>query len=356
MKVLFAHADWGGCGHFRMIYPGQCAARSGEVKVEFTQQLPIHRTIHAPPQVTGVGDIDADVLVLQRPLHRVVVESIPFWQKRGIPVVVDVDDDFSCLSPSNKAWALYHPKYNPEENWEWMKKAAGMADLVTASTPALARRYGGRGNAIVLENFVPEEYLTLPRRGDGRTLGWAGFVSFHGDDLEVTRGGVALAVATGKCHFVNVGNGIEVARRFGLPYDDDDGTSPNTGSRQFQDYQYTLGQLDVGLVPLCRTKFNEGKSWLKGLEYAAAGVPFVASPTAEYMRLTTHGLGYLANDRAKDWKRAILALFEDDSLRTDLSRRYRDIIRQELTYEKNWWLWIEAYETVLESRVKKAIA
>jgi len=340
-----------------MIYPGQAAARAGEVQVEFTQQLPIHRTVQTVPQVKGVGDINADVLVLQRPLHRVVAQSIPFWQKKGIPVVVDVDDDFSSLHPSNKAWALYHPKYNQEENWNWMKQAAAAADLVITSTPALADRYGGRGNAIVIENYVPEEYLTLPRRGDGRTLGWGGFVSFHGDDLEVTRGGVAMAVASGECHFLNVGNGIEVARRLGLPFDDDNGTSPHTGGRQFQDYQYTLGQLDVGIVPLADTRFNAGKSWLKGLEYAAAGVPFVASPVPEYVRLVReYGLGYLANDRAKDWKKSILSLFTDDSLRESLSRRYRDIIRMDLTYEKNWWRWAEAWESVLESRIKKAIA
>lgn len=353
VKILFANADYGGCGHYRMIYPGQAAARAQALRVEFDQNLPIHRTIHARPEVVGVGDIDADVLVLQRPLKRVVAQSIPFWQKKGIPVVVDVDDDFSCLNAQNKAWALYHPKYSPEENWNWMKQAAAAADLVTCSTPALAQRYGGRGNAIVLENCVPEEYLSFARRGDGRTVGWSGFESFHAGDLEVTRGGVAQAVATGECHFLNVGNGIGVARALGLPFEDEEGTSAHTGGRQFQDFQYTLGQLDVGIVPLADTKFNQGKSYLKGLEYAAAGVPFVASPVPSYTRLWNEGLGMLAPDRGKDWKRAILSFFRDKNHRDYVAEAGRDLVKEKFTYEKNYWRWCEAYEAVLESRIRQ---
>ena len=338
-----------------MIYPGQAAARYGDIGVKFTQELPIHRTVHTRPEVTGVGEIEEDVLVIQRPLQRVVAQSIPFWQKKGVPVVVDVDDDFSSLHPSNKAWALYHPKYNPEENWEWMKKACAAADLVICSTPALAERYGPRGNAIVIENCVPEEYLTLPHRGNGRTVGWSGFVSFHGDDLEVTHGGVARAVETGECDFLNVGNGIGVAKALDLPYTDEAGTSAATGGRQFVDFQYTLGQLDVGIVPLANTKFNAGKSYLKGLEYAAAGIPFVASPVPSYERLYSLGLGWLATDKAKSWKNQILLLIRDDKQREYEAEAGRDLVKEKFTYEVNWERWADAWESVLESRVRSSI-
>jgi hypothetical protein len=43
-----------------------------------------------------------------------------------------------------------------------------------------------------------------------------------------------------------------------------------------------LNGIHVGLVPLTRGPFNEAKSYLKGLEYAAAGIPFIATPTEEY--------------------------------------------------------------------------
>jgi hypothetical protein len=52
---------------------------------------------------------------------------------------------------------------------------------------------------------------------------------------------------------------------------------------------------DVGLVPLVKNDFNEAKSCLKGMEYAACGIPCIATPTAEYRRWVKEGEnGYLA--------------------------------------------------------------
>ncbi len=34
----------------------------------------------------------------------------------------------------------------------------------------------------------------------------------------------------------------------------------------------------VGIAPLVDRPFNRSKSWIKGLEYSAFGLPFVASP------------------------------------------------------------------------------
>ena len=58
-----------------------------------------------------------------------------------------------------------------------------------------------------------------------------------------------------------------------------------TGMIEQELFHAQVAQLDTGIVPLQRSRFNEAKSNLKGLEYAALGVPFVASPTAEYERL-----------------------------------------------------------------------
>ena len=61
-------------------------------------------------------------------------------------------------------------------------------------------------------------------------------------------------------------------------------------------YTSSVAELGVGLVPLLDSAFNRAKSWLKGLEYAALGVPFVASPTPEYVKLAGLGAGLLADD------------------------------------------------------------
>ncbi len=346
LKVLCANADLGGCGYYRLIFPGETCAQDEGIEVEFNQHLPIHRTVELRPRVVAVADLDINVLVLQRPLQRVVAQSIPFWQKKGIAVVVDVDDDFSCLHPQHKARILYDPKRNPETNWDWMRYAAKHADLVTCSTPALAQRYGAHGNAIVLENCVPEAYLKVPKQSSGNTVGWAGFTTMHIDDLRVTRGGVAEAVKTGDCRFLCVGNGEEVGEQLGL-----DLPIAVTGGVAFDEYPNALAHLDVGLVPLLDTKFNEGKSYLKGLEYAALGIPFIASSVAAYRDLWGRGLGYLAPDRARDWKRQILALVRDPQRIEYEGEILKDLVNQDHTYEGQWHRWAEAWDMARERRI-----
>jgi hypothetical protein len=57
---------------------------------------------------------------------------------------------------------------------------------------------------------------------------------------------------------------------------------------------------DIGLVPLAKNRLNEGKSHLKGMEYNACGIPYVASPSESY-RWFTDGNGLLANS-PREWR------------------------------------------------------
>jgi glycosyltransferase involved in cell wall biosynthesis len=70
----------------------------------------------------------------------------------------------------------------------------------------------------------------------------------------------------------------------------------------------SLHNFHVGLVPLTRNPFNEAKSYLKGLEYAASGIPFIATPTEEYRILARAGVGRLAEtpDEWQDHARELL--------------------------------------------------
>jgi glycosyltransferase involved in cell wall biosynthesis len=99
--------------------------------------------------------------------------------------------------------------------------------------------------------------------------------------------------------------------------------------------------LDIGLVPLATHSFNETKSWLKGLEYASVGVPFIASDTEPYRALAALGLGDIAR-RPKDWTRAVCRLVSDRAYRQDRADTYFEIAKT-LTIERNAWRFLEAW-------------
>ena len=270
MKVAVHPCDRGGCGHYRLLFPVDVLQAEGHDIVVADGFDAYHDT------VTGRiirPVIDADVVVLQRPLVKAVVEAIPRIQSLGIAVVVEVDDDFHALPKGHGARKGTSVENDPTYNRMWLRRACEQADLVTVTTPALAERYGAHGRVAVLPNLVPASYLTVPStppRESAPTVGWTGSVVTHIGDLEVMGGVVPGVLEETGARFVSWGVGL-TEEALGVkgrvrPWADLRGAYP----RQVAD-------LDVGLVPLAPSAFTNAKSALKMSEYAALGVPSVIS-------------------------------------------------------------------------------
>jgi glycosyltransferase involved in cell wall biosynthesis len=115
----------------------------------------------------------------------------------------------------------------------------------------------------------------------------------------------------------------------------------HTGSIDFQYWPSAVSQIGVGVAPLQDTRFNEAKSWLKPLEYSAVGVPWVASPRAEYRALHAFGCGALA-EKNRDWVRELRRLVNDESYRAEKSNEARAVAAR-LTIEEHAWRWAEVW-------------
>lgn len=342
MRVAVFPGDNQGVGMSRMWWPAE-ACRAQGLDVETRENLPIIRATRKVDgrQVIAPDEIDADVLVFQRPSNPEIVALIPAFQARGQAVVVDCDDLIGHEDSANRA--------RHGENPRLIRRACALADVCTVSTLALARSVGARGNAIVLENCVPARLLDMPRSSDGRTVGWGGWVGTHPHDLQVTRGGVAQAVREGGARFKVIGPGDGVQRALTL-----DEEPEQTGGLPVVAYHAALGTLDVGIAPLADTAFNAAKSWLKPLEMIARGVAVVASPRAEYAQLADEGLCVLAADRARNWRREVAALLADETRRAEMVGRGRAIVRERHTFETQGWRWAEAWEFAWQRRQAKA--
>lgn len=352
-------ADKAGCAFYRHEGPARVAAEHGVEAVicrdDFTiYQAPFGKIV-AETQPEGDGtritEWAEDVVVLQRPAKESVVEIIPILQSRGVAVVVDVDDDFSCLDPRHPAFGHFSPTLSPEVNWHHLRRACGLADLVTVTTPALAERYGGHGRVVVLPNCVPAGLLEMPRDSDGHTLGWAGRAQMHPGDLQATCGGVPEALERTGWRFHNVGPAEGVREGLGLSEE-----PSSTGGLSVEEYHKALGSLDVGIVPLVDSAFNAAKSGLKGLELGARGIPFVASSTPEYQALADEGIGVVVPERARNWRRELEQLMSDESLRWEAVDRARTAIAERHTLEGESWRWVEAWQSALDRRQQVGLA
>jgi glycosyltransferase involved in cell wall biosynthesis len=325
-------ADHGACTYFRMLWPGE--ALSGRAGLE-TAVRELEALVRGEER-----DLVTDVVVIQRPLWRKIADTIPRLQDRGLAVVVDVDDDFAALHPDHPA----REHLDEATNAGHLARACAAADLVTAPTQALLRRYAPHGRSALIGNYLPRWALEVADRRNGRTVGWSGVAADHPGDLEDTGGAVAAVLRRSDARFQIVGPPDGVASRLGL-----DQPAWGTGMLSIRDYFDALGSIDVGIVPLAPTEFNAAKSPLKGIEWGAAGVPFVASPTPEYEWLSEQGLGAIART-PQEWEQKLSELLRDEALRHQLADAGVQLVRERFVLEPNAWRWANAWEQASENR------
>ncbi|MEX1026541.1 MAG: glycosyltransferase family 4 protein [Candidatus Paceibacterota bacterium] len=77
---------------------------------------------------------------------------------------------------------------------------------------------------------------------------------------------------------------------------------------------------DIGVMPLPDDHWERGKCGYKLIKYMACGLPVVASPVGMNAEIVDEGVnGFLAST-PKEWRTAILALYNDPALRTRMGR------------------------------------
>jgi hypothetical protein len=345
MRVVVYPADTGGCGHFRIIWPAELLRAAGhDVEIRPPADRGLKLRIGADDHAEDVLDVDdADVIVFQRLTHQWMAEAVPLLRAKGVAVVVDIDDDLTTVHPRNPAYDSMHPRNAGRRkggdihrhSWQHLAAACREATLVTVSTPALLERYARHGRGHVIYNHLPDHYYGVPHDDSG-VIGWPAALASHPDDPSVIGGAVARLVSEG-AGFRVVGDPVGVGAAFGLTADPAGRTGVDVNG-----WPAAVAELGVGIAPLADTRFNAAKSWLKPLEMSALGVPWVASPRAEYVRLHRMGAGVLA-DTPRRWYRELKRLVDSPALRAERAEEGR-AVAEGLRLSRNAWRWWEAWE------------
>lgn len=348
-------ADTAGCGFYRLIAACEHLQTLGH---DVIIQYPIH-----PKQSVGndnnglevhfrghgadaeIIDVriphDADVLVMQRLSHTWHPRIVDLMRKKGVAMVIDMDDDLSNIHRDNKAYVNFHPR-NPNTPYSWknVEAACKAATLVTVSTKQLLGVYARHGRGHIIDNYVPERYLHVNVDQD-KIFGWPGTTDSHPNDLQATGGAVQDLVTNGyKFQVIGPITGAKNALRLKEQ-------PPHTGVVEMVNWPTEIAKLQAVVAPLAATTFNSGKSRLKLIEASSVGTPWVASPRAEYRRFHKEsGAGLLAETR-KDWVKAVKQLMDDNLLRQELSAKGREYMQSQ-TIEKNAWRLLEAWERALK--------
>lgn len=337
--------------------------------------LPTALNWHDPQTQKALGY--ADVLSFQRNiLTPEVYAAMDYWRALGKLVTVDIDDHYGDLPPSNPAHGY------------WIRNLGGMplppvaaleegmrhADALTTPSKVLCQDWEHVVPAYYIPNYTRRAWyeplmqkplgapdlvfgyeqgtdgaltLTAPRR-DGSEgwviLGWGGSIShvdswlYSGivealDRLFEKRPNVRLKFCghETRLDYIFQRWGDRVLRQGGV---------------RPEHWPAVVSTFDVGLAPLDTrpldppwrpgapvAAYDERRSWLKGIEYLSAGVPWVASDSLTYTDLRRHGT--LVANTADAWFRALDNKVEHLAAEKHLAWDLRRLALKRYTMEAN---------------------
>lgn len=98
------------------------------------------------------------------------------------------------------------------------------------------------------------------------------------------------------------------------------------------------GPFDLGLAPLMETKFNQAKSGIKVLDYAAIGVPTLASDVAAY-RGGVAGDRLLARNDEDAWLETLQAVLDDRAMLDPIRDGGSRLVGAEIFADAVKWRW-----------------
>jgi hypothetical protein len=266
----------------------------------------------------GVGDWShlndvSDVIVFKLIMYRPFLDRIYRAKALGQKIVVDVDDWFKDIPKSNMAYERTDPLVFPTNNRDIYEQIILAADAVVCSTQFLYDYYSSvRDNVFLVNNGVDLKRFAVYKHSDSwhPTIGWVGMTPWRAGDLEECSWMNDFLVKN-DLRFHHSGAQLEHKRTIEEVMGLDAGLVSKSPTVPTQLVGQLYDNMDIGIVPLSDHVFNHSKSFLKGLEYAASGIPFVASWSPEYQFLADAGVGRVARSQ-EEWEYHLSELLDPD--------------------------------------------
>jgi glycosyltransferase involved in cell wall biosynthesis len=306
-----------GCAWYRLVLPSRAVQKHG-----WDTGVGLPR-VH-PEKGIGIAHEDGiylgwDVTVFKLMMHETIRPLFQMMQQQGKRVIVDVDDAHFALHEENVAHHSTNPHASPESNRLYYEIGIRQADTVTVATEFLREHYERRCRDVrLIRNGIDPEMFPAVDQGEQASIGWVGATYWRSGDLDILADWLPAFV---KDHRIPVlhgghipGDGRHFGARVGLRRVETFPMQPITH------YSKLFEPIRIGLVPLNLVPFSEAKSYLKGLEYAASGIPFIASPTHEYRLLASEGIGRIAST-PDEWRDHATELLDPDIRRAEADKQ-----------------------------------
>jgi len=301
-------------------------------------------------------DQPVDLVILERlwrpdvslPLVEKLLERI---HQAGARFVYALDDSFFDLARENKGWP--HPGLLPI-----IEFCLRQAHAVIVTTPVLKARLDSYNpNILILPHALDERLLVRRFASPGEhllTIGYMGTPT-HDNDLQLVLPAIRNVCRhhTGRVQFQIIG----AVRNEGtkklladlpihyIPLDPRETEYP-----LFMLWFSANTRWDIAIAPLRDTPFNQCKSDIKFLDYAAIGAAGIFSRCPAYSTSVQHQEnGWLAANSPEAWEEALETLIVDPNLRWQLSSQANSYLYTERTLAQRAPDWVTIVHQLLQS-------
>jgi glycosyltransferase involved in cell wall biosynthesis len=346
VKIVAYTATFGAVGCYRVVFPlrelreqgGHDAKLSPYTIKDGERPWEEYRIAWADPRLI-LPQLDPDVVVLQ--VQRAPIFET-FARKGRSGFVFELDDLYLAL-PGSMPDASRMTRTNPI-----MHRIIRACDVLVVSTPELAEAYARVHTRIeVVENRLDWRMWEKVRPNFERErpkvrVGWMGGAKWGREsDVRQLAGIIGPFLESHpQVELVVAGPDAEAFDLMGVP---NHARVHIPGVRFDENGPPRMLDFDVGLIPLADTRFNACKSTLKGMEYAAAGIPWVASDSHRGYRELAERVpfGFTAR-RAGDWHELLHELVTDHDERRALGAAARTWAQTQ-TVQADWQAWERAW-------------
>ena len=351
MKVYFIPAGYDGCAYVRCLLP--------QIHNGWWGAISSLRTPKDSHERMFKGAKDADIVVFQRPMQQEMYDAAIVLKAMGKKIVFDNDDTYRGLGVPRLMLDIIETQIDKKIDSIdiFFKEFAQISDLVTVSTPMLAKEYNEiHNNVVVLPNMVDQDDWSVPKRneGDKVRIGVVGSSAMNKDSNFIT----LILRELGRREDVQL-------VMFGIPAKKEQQVRKfyqyeiaywNTMNIEWQpsvniaDYMDTLNnlKLDILLIPREDTYFNRCKSNIKFLEASMCEVPVIAQGFEDGNSPYQHDEHIIVSITLDDWRKNIDKLIEDKNLRRKIGKDAKKYVLKKYNIAKTYKMWYNEYYKLIK--------
>jgi hypothetical protein len=333
MRIAVIGMHTGANTHYRALNPARALSSRGHDVQYFGVEEP----------TMGLDALRGfDVALIYRHCTTVAQQLVAGLRKAGIAVVYDDDDMVGSVTADHPGRRDFGGLSGVALQ-QRVQKMLRTAHVVTTPSEVLAEQYRRTTDDVrILENYLPDDFSSGRRDSHaGVVVGWVAGAEHRIDrDRLRLRDTLERLLSTHpqlRVVTIGVALGLPSTRCENVPY------------VPFPELGAAVAGFDIGLAPLADVPTNRARSNSKVKEYAALGVPWLASPVGPYRALGEAQGGRLVAD--DDWHEAIEGLVLRDRERRKLAKRAARWARGQ-TIGKH----AKAWESVMQDAVDRARA